>query len=424
MILSAALGAAVFGVDPNQTQGLQLASALFGVLGVALFTGVRWQPHLKLQRIVPGTITMDSPTSYTVMITNQSDKPEIDLVLSDFLRGVYPSVDDFQNQDRNQSEANLNWFDRRVGFPRWLNLLHKNRGARLQAVAVPTIPAHGTVTVTIVLKPLRRGKLVFTGFELKRPDPLGIFFAKHRIDQYDELISLPKRYSIQPFILNSEQHFHRGRVVLAAAVGDSEEFIGLREYRPGDPLRHIHWRSFAKRGTPVVKEHQDDYVDRHALVIDTFLGTSSTDDFEAAVSIAASLIQAAQPSASTLDSVFIEHQIWHLTSGRGFSNNRQVLLQLAELQPTGHDRFMQLSEYLRRYLERLASVIIVSADWDASRQSFVDELHSRHVRCTALCARETKSTDDSTGQIQRVNPTYIRPSFIEQDIATVGKHVV
>ena len=41
------------------------------------------------------------------------------------------------------------------------------------------------------------------------------------------------------------------------AAGDAIEFVGIREYRQGDPIRSIHWRSWARRGEPIVKEYQD-----------------------------------------------------------------------------------------------------------------------------------------------------------------------
>ena len=43
----------------------------------------------------------------------------------------------------------------------------------------------------------------------------------------------------------------------------------LRDYRPGDPLQRVHWKSFARTGRPVVKEYQDEFFERHALVLDT-----------------------------------------------------------------------------------------------------------------------------------------------------------
>jgi uncharacterized protein (DUF58 family) len=57
---------------------------------------------------------------------------------------------------------------------------------------------------------------------------------------------------------------------MASNIGQSEEFVSLREYRRGDPPRHIHWRSWAKAGKPIVKEFEDEFFVRHALVLDTF----------------------------------------------------------------------------------------------------------------------------------------------------------
>jgi uncharacterized protein (DUF58 family) len=419
LVIGGTIAAAIFGIDPRQTLAFHFASVLVALLAVAVAASIRWKPHLELSRLIPDTITVDLETSYSVTITNHGDRPEVDLVLADFLLTQYPNVEDFQHAVHQRKEIRLNWFDRRVGFPRWLNLVRKSRGARLKCVAIPSIPPHSSVTVVIPLTALRRGKLVFTNLEVRRPDPLGLYFAKHRIKQYGELVALPKRYKVPPFTWNSERHFHRGGLALAAVVGDSEEFIGLREYRPGDPLRHMHWRSFAKRGTPVMKEHQDEFFDRHALVVDTFLGDSSPNDFEAAISIAASFIQAERPTDSILDLVFIEQRVWRLTTGRGLSNSRQILLQLAELQPARTDNFAHLATYLSGYLERLASIIFVGVSWDTSRQNFIDELHLQRMRCLVLRAGDP-TTNEPKSHAQDVNtPRFVRPMFIEKDIESI-----
>ena len=36
---------------------------------------------------------------------------------------------------------------------------------------------------------------------------------------------------------------------------DSEEFFSVRDYQPGDPLKRIHWKLFARRDYPVVREY-------------------------------------------------------------------------------------------------------------------------------------------------------------------------
>ena len=77
----------------------------------------------------------------------------------------------------------------------------------------------------------------------------------------------------------------QGGVSLAASVGDSEEFIGLRDYRPGDPLQKVHWKSFARTGKPIVREFQDEFFERHALILDTSSSRGEDAVFEEAIAV-------------------------------------------------------------------------------------------------------------------------------------------
>ncbi len=67
-------------------------------------------------------------------------------------------------------------------------------------------------------------------------------------------------------------------------------FHALREYVPGDDLRHVHWRASARSGALVVRQYQET-TRSHATVVLDLDPTSydGTDDFELAVSVAASL---------------------------------------------------------------------------------------------------------------------------------------
>src|SRR4029078_2494343 len=128
---------------------------------------------------------------------------------------------------------------------------------------------------------------------------------------------LPRCHPIPPLRLPGARRLQRGGVAFSHNVGDSEEFIQLRDYRPGEPLRHIHWPSFAKAGRPVVKEYQDEYFTRYALVLDTFGGAAENHVFEAAVSVAASFVGGLEMRDALLDLVFVEDRAYRLTVGRG-----------------------------------------------------------------------------------------------------------
>jgi len=416
-VIGGAIGAAIFGLDPRQTTAFSLAAIFIGIIAVAVLGGVRWRPKIEIERLLPDTVTVGIAATYTIAITNNGSSTEVGLVFEDRLLTRYPTVESFRGRGSDE-HAGTNWFDRRVGFPRWLNLLRKGRGARLETTVLPPLPPGETHTITRSLVPLRRGKIVFTTVLFKRPDPLGVFFALYKIPLYGELIALPERYPIPSFKWNSHRHFHLGGLTLATTVGDSEEFIGLREYRPGDPLRHMHWRSFAKTRTPVIKEYQDEYFDRHALVLDTFRGDAAPSEFETAIAVAASFIQSTRPRDSILDLVFIEQEIWRLSAGRGISNNRQILIQLAEVEAAPVDGFEHLAAYIERYGDQLASLLLVGTTWDPVRAAFIQRLQNRGIRCVALKvnSHEMPLPSAGAGTVPRA-PHVIRPGSVARDIA-------
>lgn len=71
------------------------------------------------------------------------------------------------------------------------------------------------------------------------------------------------------------------------------EFYGMREYSPGDDLRRIVWRAFAKTGTLMVREAEQGITDQICVILDTnrlyHTKEDPSESFEAGVRVAASL---------------------------------------------------------------------------------------------------------------------------------------
>ena len=50
--------------------------------------------------------------------------------------------------------------------------------------------------------------------------------------------------------------------------GQGPEYLGIREYRSGDSMRHVHWPSTARTGAVMVREFEQEQTRRLALVVD------------------------------------------------------------------------------------------------------------------------------------------------------------
>jgi len=159
-------------------------------------------------------------------------------------------------------------------------------------------------------------------------------------------------------------------------VGDSEEFVSLRDYRAGDPMRRIHWKSWARVGRPVVKEYLDEFFVRHALILDTFTSHLGDPVFEEAVSVAASVAVSMQTQESLLDLMFVGPEAYCFTAGRGLAHTEQLLEVLACVAPCLDKPFRSLQHAVIDRLDSLSGCVCVLLGWDDARQELVRQLEA------------------------------------------------
>ncbi|MCW5559754.1 MAG: DUF58 domain-containing protein, partial [Verrucomicrobiae bacterium] len=262
------------------------------------------------------------------------------------------------------------------------------RAPRTDRVPVPDLPVEGWAEARVSVTAWRRGPLVLAGGILARRDPFGLLRGFRRAPAPQTLLVLPQRYPVPPLALPGQSHYQRGGVAMAAGVGETEEFVALREYRRGDSLRRVHWRSSARLGELVVKEFQDEYLVRHALVLDTFCEASRDGLFEEAVSVAASFACTVPDQESLLDLLFVGPGTVCVTRGRGVGHVEQMLEVLAAVTPTRDARFGELEALLVQHRESLSGCLLVLLDWDAPRRALVRRLRALRLPCWVLLVVE------------------------------------
>ncbi len=419
LVLGLLVTGMLFGIDLRQTLGYQVASLALALLVLAAIASVRWRPRLAVRRILPDVVTDGTPMRYYVEITNHGTRLESDLVVQDELATPRIDYETFQRGRARHAGRASNVVDRAIGFPRWVEMRRRARGAEIERVPVPALAPGASARVEISTTPARRGWLRFNAVRLLRPDPLGLLRARCRVPLREELLALPRRHPLPRLHLHSQRHYQKGGVSLAHAVGDSQEFASVRDYRPGDPRRHIHWRSFARTGHLIVKEYQDEYFDRHALAIDTHLEEADDALFDALISVAASIAAGERPRDSILDVIFAGTEIVQLSAGRGLGDAAHALHYLAEAQPAAATDFDAFAGLLRERADGLASVILVVGAWDSARERLLRDLAVRGITCACL-----RVTDDDTVHLpQHVGeqPVFtIRTGHLAGDLARVS----
>jgi uncharacterized protein (DUF58 family) len=150
--------------------------------------------------------------------------------------------------------------------------------------------------------------------------------------------------------------------------GLGPEYLGIREYRQGDSMRHVHWASTARAGTMMVREFEQEQTRRLAIVVDASRDAEPGPDgftpLDRACSAAASVALAA---------VAHGHGARVVTRGGGHgavevlagADERALLEHLALLAPSEHPPpFVEVIGVAAASLRGVDTAVLVFPTWD------------------------------------------------------------
>jgi uncharacterized protein (DUF58 family) len=375
------LVAGAVGVDIENTVTYQTFALLLAFLLFAFASSFFFRAKFSATRSLPRFGTAGQPLQYRVQVKNLTKQTQIGLTLLEDLADPRPPFDEWLEFQLAES--------RRIRPFRMSQRRQKNpfRIAKVKAAALPPLPPNGEGTVLMELTPSRRGILRFNGVTVARPDLLGLFRSFRRVISpatVQTVLILPKRHPLPAIALPGMMKYQEGGVALASNVGRSEEFVALREYRHGDPLRHIHWRSWARIGKPIVKEFEDEFFVRHALVLDTFTEEPHSELLEEAVSVAASFACSVLTQESLLDLMFVGNRSYCFTAGRGLGQADQMLEILASVRNCADKPFAELEHLVLNHISMVSGCICVLQRWDEPRKKFAAKMRTLGIPLLVL----------------------------------------
>lgn len=141
-----------------------------------------------------------------------------------------------------------------------------------------------------------RGECIWQSVHAVASDPLGLFDVRSEIPAPGEAVVRPVPLALPRLRFRPRSTLHSSGTVPVQLPGSSTDFLAVREYRPGDPLRRINWRLAARHpGRLFTNEHERSEAADFGLILDTRIPTcpfgSDAELFEQAVGAAASLAE-------------------------------------------------------------------------------------------------------------------------------------
>jgi uncharacterized protein (DUF58 family) len=174
-----------------------------------------------------------------------------------------------------------------------------------------------------------------------------------------------------------------GGVALASKAGESMDLHGVRPYRPGDPVRDLHARTWARTGEPAVREYQQEYFTRVGVVLDT--SARSEDDLEVAIELAAGVLAHLARGEALIDVLVVGDVVHELTLGRSLGRLDHALELLAAVERAKALDAKRLVRRLEPHLSQLSMVVAIVTNGDRALER---ELSKRGLPCTTLVIDE------------------------------------
>jgi uncharacterized protein (DUF58 family) len=223
---------------------------------------------------------------------------------------------------------------------------------RSPTIAVADAFDHGRRAARFLLAPLaageearaayrfptdRRGRFDIGPLRATLADPFGLVSASRRVLGTEQVIVYPRVHEIAAPPDIGGLDLDRDHPAVRPRVESSGDFMTLREYAPGDDLRHVHWRSTARRGHLMMRQNETRRRAPVLLMLDVRPPTHDRASFERGVEAVASI-------ATALDRAGRPFEVaWSTGMNVGAPGRRHlahIMDELAIVEPHGADRLL------------------------------------------------------------------------------------
>jgi uncharacterized protein (DUF58 family) len=229
------------------------------------------------------------------------------------------------------------------------------------------IPPRSQVSVEYDMTLPRRGVHAVQPLVLSSSFPLGVLEGVLELPRKREVVALPRLGDIKGHYVFQRRSLEENVLRHSIPQDRQIEFFGLREYRSGDSLRHIHWRTSARKQQLFVREFERQEGKNILMLLDTHIPRADRNlrvrrelNLELAVSFCASLADLLLRSSSfyAFAAFTPELRTIHFDVGRGHFFH--VLDALARVEPTRDKSLLDLSAELDPLLFKNGLVVAVS----------------------------------------------------------------
>ncbi|MQA99093.1 MAG: DUF58 domain-containing protein [Actinobacteria bacterium] len=265
------------------------------------------------------------------------------------------------------------------------------------AVASASVPPTGAVFFEGMRPAYRRGDFDAGDVLVVSGAPFGLGRSRRSLRVEGRVTVVPRWVDLRSFPLLEPSSSPSDVLHQRARTGAGEEYHGVREYRPGDLKRSVHWRTSARAGKLVVREFEEHVLTRVAVIV----GGSDTGEppdsaFESIVSAAASIGLYALRTGHPIELFTCASEVERLSSPA----DRDLLDRLASVRAGAWDP-MEAGTQALRAVHRRGTVVFCATCRGASMDDLratIRAVQAAGVRVIVVVARSSTWGDGVSGQ--------------------------
>jgi uncharacterized protein (DUF58 family) len=225
--------------------------------------------------------------------------------------------------------------------------------------------AKGEKKADYIINCYKRGLWKFGPVSVISRDSLGFFKIKKIMGVSSEILVYPKLFRVFSFPPLASGSVSWMGVETANISGDSHEFFGVREYRPGDAISRIHWPSTARHNKLIVKQFERNAVQEATIIIDLKkghdIGNGKETTLEYSVKIAGSVAKYLLNEGAFVQMIGYGREAVILPFGKGESHMFKIMEYLAKVRADSDFTLSQVLEeasFITPYRSTLIAVML------------------------------------------------------------------
>lgn len=251
--------------------------------------------------------------------------------------------------------------------------------------------------------PLKRGRYQFQKTDCSTRDIFGLFEHRGSFAQPLHIQVLPQTVALKDWrLFRRSQRGVFQHTFTSLWARETTQIDGVREYIHGDRLSRIHWNATAKTGQWKSKEFEREALPRVVFVLDRNASSyAGSDQFELAVSVAASLLELTIAKGMPIGFVSSGESSFWYGEGRSPVSKDEVLQHLVDVEPDGKQSMGQLLGQVAERYEPGIHIVIIGSSTDDQTVVAMNALEGKRMVPSVIhIAHKHLSNDQSAKLLQ------------------------